>query len=74
MTSNLLRLLSNFCRGEDEKTFEVHVIAKSMSTNATRNKIFRTYDFFRNEIMFYEKVIIKFVSSFFSFYCTIMYV
>lgn len=36
---------------------EVNLIIKSMPDNAARRKLFRSADFFRNEIYYYTKVI-----------------
>lgn len=45
--------------GVDNKgdAVEVNLIVKSMPKNASRRKLFRSADFFRNEINFYTKVI-----------------
>ncbi|KAL7015018.1 hypothetical protein ACKWTF_016247 [Chironomus riparius] len=49
--------------GEDDKgkSFDVHVIIKTTPKSIARRKTFRSADFFRNEINFYNCVISKFI-------------
>ncbi|KAL9872723.1 uncharacterized protein ACN427_010863 isoform 2-T2 [Glossina fuscipes fuscipes] len=49
--------LSVYGLNEDNGTVEVHLIVKAMPQNMARRAVFRSADFFRNEINFYTYVI-----------------
>uniref|UniRef100_A0A1A9ZA53 CHK domain-containing protein n=1 Tax=Glossina pallidipes TaxID=7398 RepID=A0A1A9ZA53_GLOPL len=49
--------LSVYGLNEDNGTVEVHLIVKAMPQNMARRAVFRSADFFRNEINFYTHVI-----------------
>ncbi|XP_030378580.1 uncharacterized protein LOC115627143 [Scaptodrosophila lebanonensis] len=55
--SKVFRLCVYGVNEKDGKELEVNVIVKAMPDNLNRRRLFRSVDFFRNEIHFYTKVV-----------------
>ncbi|XP_075158945.1 uncharacterized protein LOC142232117 [Haematobia irritans] len=55
--SRVFRLCVYGVNEENGKNLEVNLICKGMPDNMARRKVFRSADFFRNEINFYNKVV-----------------